>query len=133
MELHRGYGKSERNPKKPLNMHEMSVAQNIIDIVSAESEKHEGGRVVEVRLEVGTLSGIEYEALDFALQVLAPGTVIESTQISLERPGGRAKCNICGNEFSLNDFIGCCPQCNSFDISIISGRELRIKSITIEE
>ena len=114
-------------------MHEMSVAGSIIEIVSAEIEKHREGHVAEVRLEIGLLSGIEYGALDFALKVLAPGSPIESAIISVDKPGGKARCNKCGNEFMLEDFIGSCTKCNSFDINIISGKELRIKSITIEE
>jgi hydrogenase nickel incorporation protein HypA/HybF len=113
-------------------MHEMSVVQNIINIVSAESEKNGGRRVLEVNLEIGSLSGIEYGSLDFALKHLAPGSVIESAEISIEKPEGLARCNNCGNEFALNDFIGCCNLCNSFDIDIIRGRELRVKSITVE-
>jgi hydrogenase nickel incorporation protein HypA/HybF len=113
-------------------MHEASVVSNIIDIVLAESGKHKGKRVTGVVLEIGSISGIEYGSLEFALKYLAPGTVIESAEISIEKPEGRARCNNCGNEFSLKEFLGCCPHCNSFDLSIIQGRELRIKSITME-
>ncbi len=113
-------------------MHEMSVVQSIINIVSAESEKNGGRRVLEVNLEIGSLSGIEYGSLEFALKHLAPGSIIESAEISIEKPEGVARCNSCGNEFMLDDFIGCCNLCNSFDLDIIKGRELRVKSITVD-
>jgi hydrogenase nickel incorporation protein HypA/HybF len=113
-------------------MHEMSVVQNIINIVTIESEKNGGGRVSEVHLEIGHLSGVEYGSLEFALKHLSPGSIIESAEISVEKPEGLARCNNCGNEFALEDFIGCCNLCGSFDLEIIKGRELRVKSITIE-
>ena len=110
----------------------MSAVQNIINIVATESEKNGGGRVVKVNLEIGHLSGIEYSSFEFALKHLAPGSIIESAEISIEKPEGVARCNNCGNEFSLEEFIGCCNQCSSFDLEIIKGRELKVKSITID-
>ena len=112
-------------------MHEMSVVQNIINIVEKEAEKFGVDRVSEIHLEIGHLSGIEYGSLEFALVHLAPGSIIETAEISIEKPDGVARCNICSNEFKLEDFIGCCNECNSFDVEIIKGRELRVKSITI--
>jgi len=113
-------------------MHELSVVQNIINIVSMEVEKNGGGRVSEVHLKIGKLSGIEFGSFDFALKNFTPGTIIESAKISIEKPDGVARCNICSNEFELSDFIGCCDKCSSFDLEIIKGRELSVKSITIE-
>ena len=108
----------------------MSVVQNIINIVANEAVKYGMGYVSEIHLEIGHLSGIEYGSLDFALQHLVPGSIIERAKISIEKPEGVASCNNCGNVFRLEDFIGCCDQCNSFDLEIIKGRELRVKSIT---
>ncbi|HUX94765.1 MAG TPA: hydrogenase maturation nickel metallochaperone HypA [Bacteroidales bacterium] len=113
-------------------MHELSVVQNIINIVSLELERNGGSRVSEVKLEIGRLSGIEFGSLDFALKHLTRGSIIESAEISVEKPEGVARCNECHNEFKMDDFIGCCNLCNSVNLEIIKGRELRVKSITIE-
>jgi hydrogenase nickel incorporation protein HypA/HybF len=113
-------------------MHELSIVQNIIGIVTREAEKAKAKRVVRVHLEIGKLSGVEFELIEFALKNLAYGSVIESAEFKIDKPGGRARCNKCGSEFNLDDFIGSCDKCNSFNIEIIKGRELRIKSITID-
>ncbi len=88
-------------------------------------------RATEVNLEIGQLSGIEYNSLEFAFQNLSPGSVIEGAKIHIEKPVGTARCNKCGNEFDIETFIGSCNLCNSFDIEIIRGKELRVNSITI--
>ena len=113
-------------------MHELSIVQNIIGIVAMEADKSGVKRVSEVHLEIGQLSGIEYNSLEFALKNLAPGSVIEAAKIIIEKPEGTARCNMCGNEFNIENFIGSCSSCSSFDLEIIRGRELRVKSITIE-
>lgn len=112
-------------------MHELTVAENIISIVNTEAVKAGCNNVSEVCLEIGLLAGIEYAALDFALEVLAPGTVMESAAITIEKPGGTGKCNNCGSEFPFEIFMGSCLKCGSTDLAVIRGNELRVKSITI--
>ncbi|MBS0011504.1 MAG: hydrogenase maturation nickel metallochaperone HypA [Bacteroidales bacterium] len=112
-------------------MHELTVAGNIIDIVTAEAGKAGSEAVQEVMLEIGLLAGIEYESLNFALEALAPGTVIDKATVSIEKPGGAAKCNDCAYEFPFEMFMGSCGRCGSTDLLIIGGNELRVKSITI--
>ena len=112
-------------------MHELTVAENIINIVSTEAVKAGSNNVSEVCLEIGLLAGIEYAALDFALEVLAPGTMLESATITIEKPVGTGKCNNCGSEFHFELFMGSCPECKSTDLAVIQGNELRVKSITI--
>ena len=113
-------------------MHELSIVMSIIDIVAMEAMKSGAERVTEVSLEIGKLSGIEFDSLEFALKNLAPGSVIESAEVSIEKPGGIARCSDCGFEFAIENFIGSCNSCSSFNLEIIKGRELRVKSITID-
>lgn len=110
----------------------MSIAKSIVDIVSAELTKAGSGHVTEVELEIGQLSGIEYESLDFALKALQPGSVIEGSRIVIKKPPGEALCNDCGNLFETLTPVTSCPECKSYGYSIIRGKELRVKSILID-
>lgn len=112
-------------------MHELTIARNIIDIVVSEAEKS-GRRIVrQVNLEIGLLAGIEYESLSFALEALKKGTVMDSASFIIEKPCGAGKCNDCGFEFTIEEFLGSCSSCGSQDLDIIRGSELKVKSITI--
>jgi hydrogenase nickel incorporation protein HypA/HybF len=113
-------------------MHEMSIVKSIIDIVADELTKAGEGKVTEVELEVGKLSGIEFESLDFALKVLKPGSIIDGSSIVVRKPPGEAICNECGNLFETDSPVKPCPECNSYGCSILKGRELRVVSILIE-
>lgn len=112
-------------------MHELTIAGNIIDIVSSEAAKAGASMVKEVNLEIGLLAGIEYESLNFALETLKKETVVDSAIFIIEKPCGTGKCNNCGYEFTIDSFLGSCNACGSQDLQIIKGSELRVKSITI--
>ena len=113
-------------------MHEMSIAENIIGIVVKESARAGSDTVAELELEIGLLAGVEYDALEFALKVIAPGSIIDSSKLVIHKPGGKAVCNECGFEFKTSQPVNCCDSCSSYDCAIIQGKELRIKSILIE-
>ena len=54
-------------------MHEMSIAESVLDAVRAESARYNGARVTKVGLRIGDLSGVEASSLSFCLEVLAEG------------------------------------------------------------
>lgn len=110
----------------------MSIAQSIIDIVASEKSKAGNGTVKEVELEIGKLAGIEYESLDFALNVMQKGSVIEGSKIVINRPPGEAICNDCSYRFIIESPVNSCPKCESYGCSIVGGRELKVVSILIE-
>lgn len=113
-------------------MHEFSLAQNIIEIVEETVAKNNAGKVSSIELEIGTLSGVEFSALDMALESLQPGSVIEGAEISKQIIKGKAKCPNCQHEFEPDDYFEACPACGNFGAEIIKGKELRVKSITAE-
>ncbi|MBM3421605.1 MAG: hydrogenase maturation nickel metallochaperone HypA [Bacteroidetes bacterium] len=112
-------------------MHELTVAGNIIAIVTSETRVAGAVRVSEVCLEIGRLAGIEYESLEFALTALKPATVMSDALIVIEKPGGKAGCRACGKTIFFDSFMGACDSCGSADLEITGGNELRVKSITI--
>lgn len=113
-------------------MHEMSIAESIIEIVEKEAGKAGVSSVEEVELEIGFLAGIEYESLSFALKVLAPGSILKDANIVINKPPGLAKCFNCDHEFPTDSAINICPECESYGCNIIRGKELRVSSIVID-
>ncbi len=47
-------------------MHELSIAMGIVDIAKNEAVKHQFSEIELIELEIGTLSGVEIESLNFA-------------------------------------------------------------------
>ncbi len=112
-------------------MHELSIAISIVAIASEEIKKAGGSHAEEIVLEIGDLSGIEKEALNYAWQEAIKNTELEKTNCIIETVAGLAKCLSCNNEFALNNIYDLCPLCNDFRKEIKQGKELKIKSLTI--
>ncbi len=114
-------------------MHELTVAVNIVQIVNDEVKERNISKVDEMVLDVGEMAGIDFEALDFALQEAVRNSPLERTRITINKIEARAKCMECGHEFAINDFLSNCPECGNFQFDIIKGKELKIKSLTVEK
>ncbi|MFC2089256.1 hydrogenase maturation nickel metallochaperone HypA [Bacteroidota bacterium] len=113
-------------------MHEMSIALSIIDVVDEQARKAEAKAVKEVEMDIGTMSGIEYEALEFALQAAVQNTIMQSSAIVINRIRARSECMECGHQFDAASFFSDCPSCKQNNTKLICGRELQVKSIVIE-
>lgn len=113
-------------------MHEFSIAQNIVDIACETAKANQAATVTEVHVEVGQASGVVQEALIFALESAVKGTVVEPAQFFIHEIPVICKCHTCGNTFDGTGSLSACPSCGEFSADLVSGRELRVKSIVLE-
>lgn len=113
-------------------MHEFSLALNIIDIATEYAVKENAVEVREVEIEVGELSGVVIEALEFALESAVKGTLLEKAECHIKIIKGEVRCNQCHFEFETDNLYTDCPKCHSYSLEITKGKELRVASIVIE-
>ena len=105
---------------------------NIVEICIDEVKKAEAKKVTGVELEIGTMSGIESDALEFSWDVAINNSILEGAGLIIHKIEATARCVECGTEFVMEDVFGLCPSCGKYRNEILSGKELRIKAITIE-
>ncbi len=113
-------------------MHEFSLAADIIKIVELSVKQNNKSKVLKVELEIGELSGVEIPALDTALEALAPNTLLSEAVFEKKIVNGLARCNDCSTEFGLKDIFTLCPECQSYNKSILKGKEFNVLSIEVE-
>lgn len=65
-------------------MHEMSIADSILNAVRTEAEKHPGARVKKVGLRLGELAGVDRESLSFCFEVLAKDTDLDGLALVIQ-------------------------------------------------
>ena len=114
-------------------MHELSIAMNIVEIAEEEAKKANVNSVQEISLEVGTLSGIVIDALEFAMDEAVKNSVLQNAIIKIKKIPAIAKCLKCSMEFIVEDYYTPCPECNNFETELINGKELKIKSLVINK
>jgi hydrogenase nickel incorporation protein HypA/HybF len=113
-------------------MHELSVTQNIINISSEEAEKHNANRVKEIKIQVGELSGLIPESIQYYFDIASKGTKVEGAKLNIEKIPITVKCSDCGFESIMDRNSYSCKNCESLNIKIIKGNEFLIQSLEVE-
>ncbi|NOX84969.1 MAG: hydrogenase maturation nickel metallochaperone HypA [Chlorobi bacterium] len=113
-------------------MHEFSIAMSIIEIAEAEARKADATAINELVLDIGTLAGIEFYALDTAMEMAIKNTMLEEASIKINKITARARCSGCGEEFDIENVFDACPKCGGLYHKLLCGKELRIKSLIVE-
>lgn len=113
-------------------MHEFSIASSIIEIAKSEAQKANALAVKELILDVGTMSGIEFSALDLAMEMAVKNTILEKSIVKINKIQARAKCSECASEYDISNVYDPCPLCQSLYHELLSGKELQIKSIVVD-
>lgn len=113
-------------------MHELSIAMSIVETCIEETGKAGGSSVSSIELEIGKLSGVIPEALEFSWDVAIKDTLLEKSRLVINVIEARARCVDCGNTFVLDDSFSPCPSCGGYGKEILQGQELKIRALTIE-
>jgi hydrogenase nickel incorporation protein HypA/HybF len=82
-------------------------------------------------MDIGCLSTIEMGAFEFAWQQAVKETILENTIKKINRIKGKATCIDCETSFPIENLYDGCPYCGQHLISIIEGKELRVKSLVV--
>jgi hydrogenase nickel incorporation protein HypA/HybF len=115
-------------------MHEMGIAMQIAEIATTSIPADmQQAKVERVNLKVGKLSAIVPESLRFCFQIVVQDTPLEGAELVIQEIPVVARCNDCGNEWTIHHAVFTCSKCNSGAIELLSGRELDIESIEIAD
>ncbi len=109
-------------------MHELSIAGAICDAV----KEHAGGDdIALLRIEVGTLSGVLADALDFCIREVARAEGLGEPEIVIDQIAPRCLC-ACGLEYDCTEILEGCPSCGGFDREVTAGMDVLIREIQTE-
>jgi hydrogenase nickel incorporation protein HypA/HybF len=114
-------------------MHELGIANSVIEAVRTESARYPNRVPSKVGVKIGELTAIDAEALRFCFEVLIRDTGLASLQLEIEVCHRRQRCAGCGCEFVVHDYDFRCPQCGGAQSECISGDELELAYIEVEE
>ncbi len=113
-------------------MHEMSLAEGVLQIIEEAARIQGFSRVREVRLEVGQLAGVEVEALRFCLDAVLHGSVAEGARLEVEHTAGAGWCMLCGMTVPIAAYYDPCPRCGGHQVTPTAGLEMRVKDLLVE-
>jgi len=125
----RGAALSDIIAEKEAALHELSVAQSICERVA---ERAGAAVIEEMTVEVGALSGVNCEALQFVLGEAADMCGVRLGQFRVEPVPARARC-ACGRDYEARQLIEPCPQCGGFDREITDGEQVTVTRLLVVE
>jgi hydrogenase nickel incorporation protein HypA/HybF len=114
-------------------MHEMSIAQSIVDIVREEMARYNVEKLEAINLAVGKMSAVVPQHLSFCFGVLVDKTDLEGTRLNIREVPLTYRCQACGHGFETDQVALACPACGEEAPRLEHGRELAVESIEVAD
>lgn len=113
-------------------MHELSIANRLVEIVIELAETEQAQSVVSVTIRLGALSCVHKHSLEACFQLVTEGTAAEGATLAVIEVPVTIFCARCDRDVQLPGIQQYrCPVCNAPGIEIRKGQELEIESIEI--
>ncbi|NDV13979.1 hydrogenase maturation nickel metallochaperone HypA [Crenobacter caeni] len=113
-------------------MHEMSLAEGILDLVEQQAARDGFARVREIHLTIGALAGVEVSSLEFCLDAVCRGTLADGAAIVSERLPGKGWCLACSQPVEISARFDACPACGAYQVQVTGGDEMRVASLLVD-
>lgn len=113
-------------------MHELGITRSIVDIAERTAREQGAQRILAVTVEIGALSGVIPESVEFCFEACSQGTLLEGSRLIIERIPGRGRCRACGHECEIDSYSFACPTCEALGLERLQGEELRIKELEVD-
>lgn len=112
-------------------MHEVGIIQSTIEMAEKSARGSGATRIHELKMQIGTMSSVVAESLEFAFEVIRKGTMAEEARLVIEKVPLSAWCDRCGKEFLSEDYSLKCADCGQTSHDIRHGRELALVSMEV--
>jgi hydrogenase nickel incorporation protein HypA/HybF len=112
-------------------MHELSLMDSVLGLVLEQALLHRALRIEAITLRIGSLAGVEPEALRFAFEVVMAGTIAAGARLEIESVVAECFCGVCRQPFTANDGCCDCPDCGTISRELLRGRELELASLEL--
>ncbi len=108
-------------------MHELAIAEQIVQVVMTQVESHAIEHVTSVRIQVGEATGVVGDSLTFSFEMVASFTPeLVGAKLLIDTVPYRAVCRHCHKEFPVKHFTVQCPTCETWEADVISGKEFKV-------
>ena len=112
-------------------MHEIGIVRQLVRTVSDFAAENQVSDIREVVVDCGELSLVIPEYLEELYPVVAKNSILADAKLTIHMVPGLAECEECDEIFNVIEHKGYCPNCGSFDKTVLSGKEFSIREIVV--
>ncbi len=112
-------------------MHELSLLENVREILENHALSQNFSRVTKVTLEIGKLSCVEPDALRFGFDVVMKDSLAENAELIISELNGLGLCQQCQQQIEMETLHDPCAYCGNPFVTLIQGAEMKIKDLIV--
>ncbi len=113
-------------------MHELSLTQGIVELAVEHARRENAEAIRSITVEIGALSGVLADAMEFAFDVCSKGTMAEGARLEIRHIAGRGRCLECHKESELTTLSYTCPHCECLALETVQGQEMKFTEMEID-
>jgi len=113
-------------------VHEMGIANSILDAVRAEAHRFPDGHIYKVGVRIGELAGVDPGSMSFCFEAIVGGTELEPLALEIEYCPRRYQCRACGSSYDAPGEDWTCPDCGTAGLQFSGGDELELAYLEVE-
>jgi len=114
-------------------MHEIGIVRELLRTVTAFAEANGISEIHEVVADCGELSLVIPEYVEELYPVVTKGSILENAKLTIRSVEGLAECESCDEIFNVVRHKGYCPNCGSFEKTVLSGKDFIVREIVVPE
>ena len=114
-------------------MHEVSLAEGVLNVIEDYQRKEGFASVRRVRLEIGRMAEVEIEALRFCFESVVKGRVADGATLEIIEVPGQGWCETCRCSVPMQVRFDSCPECGHFPLQVSGGTEMRVCELEVEQ
>jgi hydrogenase nickel incorporation protein HypA/HybF len=112
-------------------MHEMSLAEGVLQLIADAAAKQNFSKVSTVWLEIGQLAGVEVEAMKFCFDAVTHDSIAQGARLEIITLPGVGWCMACALSVPMTEVFGECPHCGGHQMQVTGGTEMRLKELEV--
>ena len=114
-------------------MHEIGIVRQLVRTVTDFAVQHGVSEICEVVVDCGELSLVIPAYLEELYPPVARGSILENAKLTIHMVPGLAECEDCDEIFNVVEHKGYCPNCGSFNKTVLSGKDFSSREILVPE
>ncbi len=116
------------------HVHELALAEGIVDIAQKQIEIYGARRVNSIKVLIGEAVAVDPSSLRFGFEVMVESIPkLRDAVLDIEIVPHRGRCKLCQSDFVIHDFDANCPNCGTLAVDIVSGTEFQVQEMEIDD